>query len=148
MWCFAFQILCDFSGYTDIARGAAQVMGFRLMVNFAQPYWASSIQDLWRRWHISLYTWFRDYLYFSLGGRRISLWRRVAAVMVVFFVVGLWHGANWTYLYGAACTAWRRSLCSCGPVLDGGRQNTRTRAVSWIGRGSAPSSRFNTLASA
>ncbi len=98
MWCFAFQILCDFSGYTDIARGAAQVMGFRLMVNFAQPYWASSIQDLWRRWHISLYTWFRDYLYFSLGGRRISLWRRVAAVMVVFFVVGLWHGANWTYL--------------------------------------------------
>jgi D-alanyl-lipoteichoic acid acyltransferase DltB (MBOAT superfamily) len=98
-WFFAFQILCDFSGYSDIARGAAQVMGFHLMINFRQPYWAPSIAELWRRWHISLSTWFRDYIYFPLGGRQVSLARHCRNILLVFLLAGLWHGANWTFVF-------------------------------------------------
>lgn len=95
---FAFQIYCDFSGYSDIARGAAKVMGFELMVNFRRPYFARSIAEFWKRWHISLSTWFRDYLYISLGGNRVSAWRRYFNLFITFLVSGFWHGANWTFV--------------------------------------------------
>jgi alginate O-acetyltransferase complex protein AlgI len=95
---FAIQIYCDFAGYTDIARGAARVMGFELMLNFNRPYLATSIADFWRRWHISLSTWFRDYLYYPLGGNRRGLGRACFNVAVVFLLSGLWHGANWTFI--------------------------------------------------
>jgi len=99
---FAFQIYGDFSGYSDIARGAARILGFDLMRNFDCPYFAVSIPDFWRRWHISLSTWFRDYLYIPLGGNRTSLWRRNVNLLGVFLISGLWHGASWTFvLWGA-----------------------------------------------
>lgn len=95
---FALQIYCDFSGYSDIAIGIARIMGIDLMINFRQPYFSTSLTDFWRRWHISLSTWFRDYLYIPLGGNRTArpLW--VRNTLVVFGVSGLWHGANWTFL--------------------------------------------------
>lgn len=95
---FAVQIYCDFSGYSDIAIGAAQVMGIRLMDNFRQPYLAISMADFWRRWHISLSTWFRDYLYVPLGGNRASAGRWAFNILVVFLLSGLWHGASWTFV--------------------------------------------------
>ncbi len=118
---FAFQIYCDFSGYTDIAIGAAQVMGFRLMDNFNRPYFAKSIVEFWQRWHISLSSWFRDYLYIPLGGNRVAVPRWCFNIMVVFLVSGLWHGANWTFIVwgalhgvyviaGVATFAWQRKF--------------------------------------
>ena len=91
---FAFQIYCDFSGYSDIAIGSAQVLGYRLMENFRHPYFAASVSEFWSRWHISLSTWFRDYVYIPLGGKL----RRARNVMIVFMLSGLWHGASWTYV--------------------------------------------------
>ncbi len=99
---FAFQIYCDFSGYSDIAIGAAQVMGIRLMDNFKRPYFSRSISEFWRRWHISLSTWFKDYLYIPLGGNRVSIPRWYFNLLVVFIVSGLWHGANWTFIVWGA----------------------------------------------
>jgi D-alanyl-lipoteichoic acid acyltransferase DltB (MBOAT superfamily) len=99
---FAFQIYCDFSGYSDIAIGAAQVMGFRLMQNFNRPYFSKSIAEFWKRWHISLSTWFRDYLYLPLGGNRVSPPRWYFNLFITFVVSGLWHGANWTYIVWGA----------------------------------------------
>lgn len=95
---FAVQILCDFSGYTDIARGAAKVMGFKLMKNFRQPYLARDIRSFWRRWHISLTSWFTDYLYIPLGGNRKGEFRKTVNTVIVFAVSGLWHGAGWNYI--------------------------------------------------
>ncbi len=95
---FAYQIYCDFSGYSDIAIGAAQVLGFRLMENFRTPYYSLSISEFWRRWHISLSTWFKDYLYIPLGGNRVSKRRHIVNLLITFGVSGLWHGANWTYV--------------------------------------------------
>jgi len=95
---FAFQIYCDFSGYSDIAIGAARVMGFNLMENFRRPYFARSPAEFWRRWHISLSTWFRDYLYIPLGGNRVPVPRWYLNLMIVFLVSGLWHGAAWTFV--------------------------------------------------
>jgi D-alanyl-lipoteichoic acid acyltransferase DltB (MBOAT superfamily) len=95
---FAFEIYCDFSGYSDIAIGAARVMGFDLMKNFNSPYSARSIAGFWQRWHISLSTWFRDYLYIPLGGNRVKISRRYFNLMLTFMISGLWHGANWTYV--------------------------------------------------
>lgn len=95
---FTLQIYCDFASYSTIAIGAAEVMGFHLMENFHAPYFASSIQDFWRRWHISLSTWFRDYLYIPLGGSRCSKLKQYRNLMITFLVSGLWHGANWTYV--------------------------------------------------
>jgi D-alanyl-lipoteichoic acid acyltransferase DltB (MBOAT superfamily) len=94
---FAFQIYCDFSGYSDIAIGAAKVMGFDLMTNFKRPYFAQSISEFWKRWHISLSTWFRDYLYIPLGGNRVPVSRWYVNILIVFAVSGLWHGAKWTF---------------------------------------------------
>ena len=99
---FAFQIFCDFSGYSDIAIGSARVMGFTLMNNFNRPYHSQSIAEFWRRWHISLSTWFRDYVYIPLGGNRLSVPRWYANILVVFLVSGLWHGARWTYVIWGA----------------------------------------------
>ena len=95
---FAFQIYCDFGGYSNIARGAAQVMGFKLMHNFKQPYLATSIKDFWRRWHISLTTWFTDYLYIPLGGNRKGTVRKYINILIVFAVSGLWHGASYNFV--------------------------------------------------
>jgi alginate O-acetyltransferase complex protein AlgI len=101
-YCFAFQIYCDFSGYTDIAIGSARVLGYDLMQNFNLPYLARSISEFWQRWHISLSTWFRDYVYFPLGGNRVSAMRWIFNIMVVFGLSGLWHGASWTFLVWGA----------------------------------------------
>jgi len=95
---FAYQIYCDFSGYSDIAIGAAKVLGYRLSTNFSFPYAAHGVGDFWHRWHISLSTWFRDYVYIPLGGSRVSSWRVYSNLMVVFLLSGLWHGANWTFV--------------------------------------------------
>ncbi|HTK49942.1 MAG TPA: MBOAT family protein [Gemmatimonadaceae bacterium] len=99
---FAFQIYCDFSGYSDIAIGSAQVMGFSLMRNFDRPYAARSISEFWRRWHVSLSTWFRDYVYVPLGGNRVARSRWYANLLVTFLVSGLWHGARWTFVVWGA----------------------------------------------
>ena len=99
---FAFQIYCDFSGYTDIARGAAKVMGIDLVVNFDKPYFAENIADFWRRWHISLSTWFRDYVYYPLGGNRVGFLRQCMNLMIVFVLSGLWHGARWNFVIWGA----------------------------------------------
>ncbi len=95
---FAFQIFCDFSGYSDIAIGTAQVMGYKLMTNFNRPYFSKSISEFWKRWHISLSTWFRDYLYFSLGGNRVGKSRWYLNLFLTFLISGFWHGANWTFI--------------------------------------------------
>ncbi len=95
---FAVQVYCDFSSYSLIAMGAAKVMGFELMENFNTPYFSRSIKEFWRRWHISLSTWFRDYLFIPLGGSRCSKIRRYRNLMITFLVSGLWHGANWSFI--------------------------------------------------
>ncbi len=99
---FAFQIYCDFSGYSDIAIGSAQIMGFRLMDNFKRPYFSRSIAEFWRRWHISLSSWFKDYVYIPLGGNKLKIPRWSLNIMVVFIISGLWHGANWTFIIWGA----------------------------------------------
>jgi D-alanyl-lipoteichoic acid acyltransferase DltB (MBOAT superfamily) len=95
---FGFQIYCDFSGYSDIAIGTSKLFGVELMSNFKFPYFSRDIAEFWRRWHISLSTWFRDYLYFPLGGSRVSKPKAIRNIMVIFLVSGLWHGANWTFV--------------------------------------------------
>lgn len=124
--CFAYQIYCDFSGYSDIAIGSARLLGVRLMTNFNRPYHARSIQEFWQRWHISLSTWFRDYVYIPLGGNQRAKLRWYLNLMAVFVLSGLWHGANWTFLmwglvHALLYLAWlmtggvRRSLVGHGP---------------------------------
>jgi len=95
---FAIQIYADFSGYSDIARGVSRIYGIELMKNFETPYFSTSIPEFWSRWHISLSTWFRDYVYIPLGGNRVSLPRNVFNLLVVFLLSGFWHGANWTFI--------------------------------------------------
>jgi D-alanyl-lipoteichoic acid acyltransferase DltB (MBOAT superfamily) len=99
---FSFQIYCDFSGYSDIAIGSALIMGYRLMTNFRRPYLAQNIGEFWHRWHISLSTWFRDYVYIPLGGNRVAKWRYHTNLFLTFLVSGLWHGANWTFVIWGA----------------------------------------------
>ena len=99
---FAIQIYCDFSGYSDIALGAAKVMGFTLMVNFNRPYASRSISEFWTRWHISLSSWFKDYLYIPLGGNRVKVSRLYFNLFIVFMISGLWHGASWTFIIWGA----------------------------------------------
>ena len=95
---FSIQIYCDFSGYSDIAIGSARLFGIELRKNFTFPYFATGISEFWKRWHISLTSWFRDYLYIPLGGNRCSKFRHAVNIMVVFLISGLWHGANWTFI--------------------------------------------------
>lgn len=125
---FAFQIYCDFSGYSDIAIGAARIMGYDLMDNFRTPYLSKSVREFWTRWHISLSTWFRDYLYIPLGGNRVVKWRWYMNLMLVFLVSGFWHGANWTFLvwggiHGVALIVetWVFPLWETGPLKKLGK---------------------------
>ena len=95
---FAFQIYCDFSGYSDIALGTARLFGIELLRNFAFPYFSRDIAEFWRRWHISLSSWFKDYLYIPLGGSKGGTWMKIRNTFIIFLVSGFWHGANWTFL--------------------------------------------------
>lgn len=121
---FTFQIYGDFSGYSDIAIGCSRLFGIRLMRNFACPYFARDIAEFWRRWHISLTTWFRDYLYIPLGGSRCGAWKRVRNTFAIFLVSGLWHGANWTFV---AWGAFHAALFL--PLLLGGRNRRHLDVV-------------------
>jgi D-alanyl-lipoteichoic acid acyltransferase DltB (MBOAT superfamily) len=136
-YAFAWQIYGDFSGYSDIARGSAQLLGFHFMVNFRQPYLATSLQDFWRRWHISLSTWLRDYLYVPLGGSRDGERRTYRNLMLTMLIGGLWHGANWTFvvwggIHGAALSIERFFR----GVLGRGDHETAslTSARAWVSR--------------
>lgn len=131
---FAFQIYCDFSGYSDIAIGSARLLGIRLMTNFDRPYLATSIRDFWQRWHISLSTWFRDYVYIPLGGRRKSVPIWCGNLLIVFVLSGLWHGASWTFLawglvHGLVYVAWAMT------------QGVRASVESALGLGRVPRAR-------
>ena len=96
---FAFQIYCDFSGYSDIAIGTSKLFGFELMSNFKFPYFSRNIGEFWRRWHISLSTWFRDYVYIPLGGSKEGKWKSIRNIFIIFIISGFWHGANWTFIF-------------------------------------------------
>ena len=96
---FAFQIYCDFSGYSDIAIGTSKLFGIELISNFKFPYFSRNIGEFWRRWHISLSTWFRDYMYIPLGGSKEGKWKSIRNIFLIFLVSGLWHGANWTFVF-------------------------------------------------
>ncbi|MGH8546723.1 MAG: MBOAT family O-acyltransferase, partial [Gammaproteobacteria bacterium] len=138
-YAFAWQIYGDFSGYSNIARGSAQLLGFHFMINFRQPYLATNLQDFWRRWHISLSTWLRDYLYIPLGGSREGERRTYLNLMLTMLIGGLWHGANWRFvvwggIHGLGLAAGR--LVRSG--RREGRENTvqpAIRAISqWVRR--------------
>jgi alginate O-acetyltransferase complex protein AlgI len=128
---YAVQIYCDFSGYTDVARGAARVMGYDLMENFSRPYFAKSVREFWHRWHISLSTWFRDYVYIPLGGNRVVKWRWYYNVFLTFLASGLWHGANWTFVIWGA-------LHGCYLILEQVSGNFQSRLADKLfpGKGS------------
>ncbi len=122
---FTFQIYADFSGYSDIAIGTSRLFGFKLKQNFAFPYFSRDIAEFWRRWHISLSTWFRDYLYIPLGGSRGSTWMKIRNTFIIFIVSGFWHGANWTFLaWGALNAIYFLPLL----LLNKNRNNTDTVA--------------------
>ena len=120
---FAFQILCDFSGYTDIAIGVAQMFGVKLTQNFHRPYFAQSTPEFWRRWHVTLSTWFRDYLYIPLGGNRVSRSRWLFNIVIVFLLSGLWHGANWTF---AAWGLWHGAAVAVSVLTLARREKVAT----------------------
>jgi D-alanyl-lipoteichoic acid acyltransferase DltB (MBOAT superfamily) len=127
IYAFAFQIYGDFAGYSDIARGSAQVLGFHFMVNFRQPYFSWSLQEFWRRWHISLSTWLRDYLYFPLGGSRKGVFNTYRNLFLTMLIGGLWHGANWTFVIWGA-------LQGGGLILERVSGFTDTKPASMIVR--------------
>ncbi|MBL0126395.1 MAG: MBOAT family protein [Flavobacteriales bacterium] len=131
---FSFQIYCDFSGYSDIALGTARLFGFDLMQNFAFPYFSRDIAEFWRRWHISLSTWFRDYLYIPLGGSRGGLALSIRNTLIVFLVSGFWHGANWTFVAWGALHA-----LFFLPLLISGRNRRHVAAP--VGNSGLPSAR-------
>jgi D-alanyl-lipoteichoic acid acyltransferase DltB (MBOAT superfamily) len=135
---FAFQIYLDFSAYSDIALGSAQVLGFRLMENFDRPYLSTSVSEFWRRWHISLSTWFKDYLYVPLGGSRVSFPLRARNLLIVFLVSGLWHGANWTFVIWGG-------LHGCFLIAGHLTAPLRARIGSWLPRAAAPVRRLGAL---
>lgn len=137
-WLFAIQIYCDFSGYTDIARGLAKMLGFRLMRNFAQPYFASNPQEFWKRWHISLSTWLRDYLYISLGGNRGGKWLTYRNLMATMTLGGLWHGAAWNFVawgiyQGGLLTVHRAVSGRISPNKPDRRQSLGSRILMVLG---------------
>ncbi len=131
---FAFQIYCDFSGYSDIAIGSAKVLGFDIMQNFRWPYFATSITDFWRRWHISLSSWLRDYLYIPLGGNRFGVRRTYVNLMITMLLGGLWHGASWNFviwggLQGLMLSVSRATLPAIARFYD------RTKVPRWVWEG-------------
>lgn len=130
---FAFQIYCDFSGYSDIALGSARVMGFRLMKNFDRPYFALSIAEFWKRWHISLSTWFRDYLYIPLGGNRVRRSRWYFNLFITFLISGIWHGASWNFvIWGALHGTYLILALVCKPFWDWVGQFIGNFGSSWL----------------
>ena len=135
---FTIQIYCDFSGYSDMALGIARILGYDLMVNFRQPYFSTSLAEFWRRWHISLSTWFRDYVYIPLGGSRVSGPRWVFNILLVFTLSGVWHGAAWTFIvWGALHGCWLLIEQGCRSILA--RPDPES---SLAGSGRAGSSRY------
>ncbi|MDY6400416.1 MAG: MBOAT family O-acyltransferase [Synergistales bacterium] len=124
---FTIQIYCDFSGYSDIARGAAKLFGINLMENFKSPYFSASIKEFWSRWHISLSTWFRDYVYIPLGGNRVSKARHYINLMITFIVSGLWHGANWTFIIWGSI----HGLAQIIENIFTRRKNYQPRGLEW-----------------
>lgn len=123
---FGIQVYCDFSGYSDIAVGSAQVLGFRLMDNFNRPFAARNVNEFWRRWHISLMTWFRDYVYIPLGGNRVGRWRRYFNLLITFTLSGFWHGAGWGFvLWGF--------LNGLYLILSDLTRKIREKGVRWVG---------------
>lgn len=145
-WLFAVQIYCDFSGYTDIARGVAKMLGFSLMRNFAQPYFAADPQEFWRRWHISLSSWLRDYLYISLGGNRGGRWATYRNLMATMLLGGLWHGAAWNFVlwggYQGALLAVHRALTG---RRGGSGEGARRSLGDWLLRGLAIAAFFQVV---
>lgn len=140
-YAFAWQIYGDFSGYSDMARGSAQLLGFHFMVNFRQPYLSTSLQDFWRRWHISLSSWLRDYLYIPLGGNRYGERRTYGNLMTTMLLGGLWHGANWTFIiWGGLHGAWlafERFVRQLFPALQGAQSDSNSSLLAprgWIRR--------------
>jgi D-alanyl-lipoteichoic acid acyltransferase DltB (MBOAT superfamily) len=136
---FAFQIYCDFSAYSDIAIGAAQLLGFRLMRNFATPYFATDVVDFWRRWHISLSTWFRDYVYIPLGGNRGTAALTIRNLFITFFLSGLWHGAAWAFVAWGAWHGFGVAVCSLGlgrkrPAGQAGENTSGAGVLAMLGR--------------
>ena len=128
---FAVQVYCDFSGYTDIARGSARLMGFRLMENFRYPYGSTSLSEFWRRWHISLSTWFRDYVYIPMGGSRVARGRLYGNLFTVFILSGYWHGAGWNFV------AWG-ALHGMMMILGSATGNARKKLVHSMGMDALP----------
>ena len=126
---FSIQIYCDFSGYSDIARGSARLMGIELCVNFSSPYFSQSIREFWNRWHISLSTWFRDYIYFPLGGGKKGLLRKCLNLSVVFLVSGIWHGATWGFVAWGFLHGTARILEELVPIL---KERTRSHILSLV----------------
>lgn len=133
---FAIQVYCDFSGYSDIAIGVARMMGFKLMTNFKQPFFSTSIIEFWRRWHISLSTWFRDYIYIPMGGNRVKGYRIYFNLFVVFLVSGVWHGAGWTYIiFGVLQAVYISFEVLLLPVTK--KINAKLRVIGWHKVGNA-----------
>lgn len=131
-YAFAFQILADFSGYSNIARGLAKLLGFELMLNFNLPYFATNPSDFWRRWHISLSTWFRDYLYIPLGGSRIGRMRTYLNLMLTMLLAGLWHGAAWKFvLWGGYMGGLMAAHRALRPALDRLRLDVGPTGIPW-----------------
>jgi D-alanyl-lipoteichoic acid acyltransferase DltB (MBOAT superfamily) len=132
---FAIQIYCDFSGYTDIARGSAEVLGVRLVRNFDRPYFSASIGEFWRRWHISLSTWFRDYVYLPLGGSRVAVPHWLLNLFITFLVSGLWHGARWTFvIWGALNGLYLVAEILLKRPADAAARATRLDRLPWLRR--------------
>jgi alginate O-acetyltransferase complex protein AlgI len=135
---YTIQLYCDFSGYTDIAIGCAHMLGYRLAENFNMPYLATSIADYWRRWHISLSTWLRDYLFIPLGGSRGTGWAVTRNLFITFTLAGLWHGAAWHFVVFGVLQGFLLSIhrpfkdyCTARPRLDAWLQGARGTALRW-----------------
>ncbi len=131
---FTFQIYCDFSGYSDIAIGCAKLFDINLMTNFKSPYFAVSIKDFWSRWHISLSTWFRDYVYIPLGGNRVSKARNACNLLVTFFVSGLWHGAAWHFVVWGGLHGFLQVLENCFPFMRKLAKREKEGSAIWLCR--------------
>lgn len=130
--CFSLQLYCDFAGYSMIARGSAMVMGFNLMENFDTPYFARSTKEFWRRWHISLSTWFRDYVYIPLGGSHVKRGRKYFNTLLTFFASGFWHGASWNYcIWGLLHGAYQIMEDAVRPIIDKINKKIGTRTESF-----------------
>jgi alginate O-acetyltransferase complex protein AlgI len=133
---YAVQIYCDFSGYSDMAIGAARCMGYDFAENFRHPYIATSLSDFWQRWHISLSSWLRDYLYIPLGGNRHGAWKTYRNLLVTMLLGGLWHGAAWTFvvwgaIHGGALALWR-FVSGFAPTQQSERRNPAQTVLGWF----------------